>query len=348
MMLSETNTYKYLGVIINRRLSDSDHVKQHLAEKVKKLESYLRYTLANHMNIERVKFGNTLWHKALLPSIAHAAGVWFNDTESARKNLNSFQYKCAKAVMQLKCMPARAAILSELGWTPIIDHLDILRTAYYKHLLNMDESRLSKVVFNEMSKMHNKHTNQKTAFDYHKNLQIIFQERGMDHMFTVDGDIDITKFKVAVNESYTSTLLKDIENSSSLLLLKTLKDNVQCSGYLETSNGTFKAKQLKFKLRTGVLGLGADLVRQHRGQGTCTACGQFENAKHFILQCPSYNDLRRDMFNSIKQETETQMFDCFIREMDFALSAVLGSHDDCFNKHFMTYIQHAWKKRSEN
>jgi hypothetical protein len=81
LLLAETKTYKYLGVIINRHLKDSDHIISHLTEKAKKLESYIRYTLARHMDIKRITFGDTLWQKAILPSLSHAAGVWFNDTK---------------------------------------------------------------------------------------------------------------------------------------------------------------------------------------------------------------------------------------------------------------------------
>jgi len=343
MMLKETNSYKYLGVIINRRLNDSDHINVHLAEKAKKLQAYLRYTLSSHMDINRVTFGNTLWHKALLPSLSHACGIWFNDTLTTRKNIMSFQYKCAKAVLKLKCMPARSAILADLGWLPIIDHLDTLRACYFEHLHKMEDSRLTKIVFNELSQIP---TNNQVPFKYFKNIKNIFQDRGMDHMFLNKDMINIDVFKQAVNASYFQSFTKDIEERTSLLTYKYVKYDTFCSEYLTCDNGSFKAKQLKFKLRTGVLGLGADLVRQHRGQGDCKMCGEYESATHFIFKCPAYNNLRECMMKTILQCTNTQMFNYFIQDTVFALCTVLGCHDDVFNSSFLKYIDKAWAIRS--
>ena len=36
-LLSETKSYKYLGVIINRTRKDNDHINSHLWEKTKKI-----------------------------------------------------------------------------------------------------------------------------------------------------------------------------------------------------------------------------------------------------------------------------------------------------------------------
>ena len=89
--LSETKTYKYLGVVINRYLTDSDHIKQLLSEKAKKQNGYLRHILANHLDIKRIEFGTTMWKKALLPGLSHAAGVWFDSNPSLQKILSTAQ-----------------------------------------------------------------------------------------------------------------------------------------------------------------------------------------------------------------------------------------------------------------
>ena len=107
-----------------------------------KLASYIRYTLANNLDIKRVTLGDTLWHKAVLPALAHGAGVWFNDSKSARQSLESTQYKCAKGVLKLHCMPAKVAILGDLGWANILDHLNIARVRYVNHLQKMDNTKV--------------------------------------------------------------------------------------------------------------------------------------------------------------------------------------------------------------
>ena len=36
------------------------------------------------MDIHQIKFGNTLWGKALLPSVTHVEGAWFKESNSAK------------------------------------------------------------------------------------------------------------------------------------------------------------------------------------------------------------------------------------------------------------------------
>ena len=77
LQLKETNSYKYLGVIINRQLNDATHINDHLKKKAKKQQCYLKHLLASHLDINRVNFGTVICEKAIIPSLTHAAGVWF-------------------------------------------------------------------------------------------------------------------------------------------------------------------------------------------------------------------------------------------------------------------------------
>ena len=99
-------------------LKDTDHIYGHLAEKTNKLESYKSYTLANNLDVKCLTFLDTVWQKAVLPALAHGAGVCFNDTAKAKQWLPSFQYKCGKEILKIHCMPAKIATLCSLGWLP--------------------------------------------------------------------------------------------------------------------------------------------------------------------------------------------------------------------------------------
>ena len=98
--------------------------------------------------------------------------------------------------------------------------------------------------------------------------------------------------------------------------------------YYLCSQASFKYLQLKFKLRTGVSGLGEDLYRQQRDPGLCKACGRFETLKHFLFQCGCYASPRLKMFNAIKDTYGDDGFSMFIQNQDFALQYLWGDHDD--------------------
>ena len=89
-----------------------------------------------------------------------------------------------------------------------------------------------------------------------------------------------------------------------------------CPEYLASDKGTLRAVQLKFKLRTGVLCIGADLHRQHRDPGLCKLCNVFGTAKHIIFQCPAFNKERQIMLTYIKANVHSDIFYLFIQDMD--------------------------------
>jgi hypothetical protein len=340
--ISETKTYKYLGVIINKQLKDNNHIQDHLKSKISKLKGHIRYILAQHMDINRISFGNTLWHNVVLPSISHAGGTWFNTTKQSQSMLRSAQYQIGKAVLKVSCMPSTTATLGDLGWKPISEHLNIARISYYAHILDMPNERLPKTVYNELLVTHNETDN--IGFNYIDHIKRTLAEKGLDHMFNNSKLLSVSSFKRLTSMIYEQEFVTEINERSSLLHYRSVKENTLVSHYLY-SCASYKAVQLKFKLRTGISGIGEDLHRQKRGPGYCKACGRFETVKHFILQCEHYATIRVSMLNGIKATYGDDVFSLFIQDQDFALQCLLGDHDNDFNSHFLSYLQKAWTLR---
>ena len=343
-LLKETKSYKYLGVFINKFLTDTYHINTHLKDKANKLDSYIRYTLSNNLDVKRITLGNTLWEKAVLPALAHGAGVWFCDTNTARVSLTKIQYKCAKGVLKLYSMPARLALFSDLGWMNILDHLDILRINYFNHLGCMDNSRIAKIVFNKL--FDNFTCGKSEHFKYMTNMKNIFTNAGVDHLFNANGPVNVNIIKNIMHESHKIQFYNDINNFSSLETFKCVTSQPishirKPKDYLAALN--FKAAQLKFKLRAGILGLGCDLARQHRGDGMCKNCNIYESIKHFIFKCPMYNNERSILYDCIKCNVDDDVFNLFISNWDLGMVLLLGDHDDVFNKFFSTFLVTAWE-----
>ena len=335
-MLEEAKSYKYLGVLLNRRLQDSTHI-DYVDTKATKLNSYIRYTLSLHSDINRVDFGNSIWNKAALPSLRHASGIWFNKSKASKDKLLSAQYKCGKAVLKLRSKPARIAICMELGWLSITDELDMSRIAYFNYLQSLDDNRLSKQIFIQLLELHNEGT--ETPFDYFKNIKDIFIRHGVDQMFH-EPDSN-TRFKNFIQNSHPTICQQEVNKLPSLRIFEMLKSDCNCSSYLK-SKAPFNAIQLKMKLRTGVLGLGADLHRQHRGDGHCKFCLEYESPRHFILQCKAYQKERLEMYLNLEKAVDPETFNMILQSPELALVLLLGDHDDIINEIFLNYLSHAW------
>ena len=139
---------------------------------------------------------------------------------------------------------------------------------------------------------------------------------------------------------------QELHGYSSLLLYKTLKCDTSQAGYLLSQKCNFKSLQLKFKSRTGILGIGADLFRQHRSNGICGHCNTFESTKHFIFKCPLYNTARATMFDEIRMCVDDNVFNNFLQCWNYGILKLLGDHDNEFNGPFCKFLHSAWSIHS--
>ena len=183
-----------------------------------------------------------------------------------------------------------------------------------------------------------------TNFAYFKSMKQIFTSRGIDQMFYEK--ISMQKFKEFVRHNHGCNFMKDIEKSSSLHTYGTVKSDTMHSAYL-WSRAPFKSIVLKFKLRAGVLGLGADLYRQKRSEGYCTHCNMFESAWHFVMQCSAYNTPRQAMYVSIKDTVNPECFNMFLQHPQLLFLQLLGDHDSTMNTLFLNFLYSAWRIRNE-
>jgi hypothetical protein len=239
---------------------------------------------------------------------------------------------------------SRIATISELGWLPVTDELDISRISYYQHLMYLDNSRIVKKAFNIMRELYANKID--SDFPYFKNINQIFVSRGADHL--LNEDICILKFKECVRQNHMDTFMEDIKDLPSLQLYSMLRSNpnILCAPYL-FSKAPFKAIQQKFKLRTGILGLGADLHRQHRDPGLCNFCNMFETPKHLVMYCQAYGVERHNMFENIKKKIDPESFNVLLQYPDLTFFLLLGDHDDIFNSEFLSFLSKAMVKRND-
>lgn len=343
LKLKETNSYCYLGVIITHTLKDSEHIKQHLEKKASRLESHMRYTLAKHMNISRIELADNMWHKAILPSLSHAAPIWFSVPKSSQDKLNSMQYKFAKAAVKIKSSPSASALLAELGWMPLSYALNIKRVSYYKYLLEMSDNRLPKMIYRQLLELDRK--NVPLAFNYVSCMRKIFTSTGLDYMFDSAENVCTKSFNKLYTLSYANQFKTDIENMPSLCHFRIVKKDTFISEYLK-GKSSFKSIQLKLKARLGVLGIGDDLKRQHRGDGKCN-CGNYESLKHLVFYCTNYSLQRKKLFENISKKCDNYVFNDFINDPSSFMYLMLGDEDDHFNVAFSKFLHEAWQIRSD-
>ena len=244
--------------------------------------------------------------------------------------------------LKIRCSPASIAVNGDLGWLPILDHMDIQRVSYYAHLVSMPDSRLPKTVYKEMVQAHSEGVN--VPFDYINSIKDIFNDKGLDYMFNDVDKICVQTFKRFTTYCYQDSFFRESFNMPSLKYYRAIKDSTNMSEYL-VSKMSFSKIRLKFKLRTGVSGLGEDLYRQHRGQGLCPACGQFETLKHVLFYCRHYTEARLDMFDKIRNKCGMDVFINLTQNQDYAIASMLGDHNTDYSYHCMDFMNHVFNTR---
>ena len=234
-------------------------------------------------------------------------------------------------------MPSASATISELGWLPIQDLLNIKRINYYKYLVSLSDNRLPKFILNELNNMYIKSAS--CDFNYVKHIRDIFIEYGADHMYYDHDKICLSTFKKLVSNHYINTFHDNVNKCKSLLHFNKCKESTSMSEYLKSTCG-FRAIQLKFKIRTGISGMGEDLMRQKRGTGTCH-CGDYESLKHLVFYCNTYNIPRNKLYTNIQSSYGNDVFNDFINNPSHYLYDLLGSHNNDLMCIFLILLQKA-------
>ena len=130
-------------------------------------------------------------------------------------------------------MPASIAILSDLGWAPVLDHLDGLRLDYFNYLCQMGDAKVGKYFFNILWEQQIESGCE--VFKYFSNRDIYIRA-GMDHDFSKHSNVTVTCFKESMFSSRQHNSMFDLNNYDSLCLYKYVKHDVYPFKYLMLYN----------------------------------------------------------------------------------------------------------------
>ena len=276
----------------------------YLKGKAVKLRNYMCGILSSHDNVNRVEFGNTIWKSVILPSISHGCAVWLNNTMEGLSTLKSIQYSFAKAILSIKSCPAMSATLGELGWLPIDLILNRHRVKYFHRMkYNLMETRLCKQVF---MKLNNDYLdgNYLATWPYCSELHNVLCKVGLDGAFVCNEMSWLEPYMKLSIDNYSCSFFQDIDKKSSLYWYRSMKKSSFGEKYLLNMND-FYASQLKFKARTGCLGIGENPTRWGVSDPTCNLCkGSNEDLVHFLFLCPAFSNIRNSCFRELEAELE--------------------------------------------
>ncbi|MCG8432133.1 MAG: hypothetical protein MJA29_13310, partial [Candidatus Omnitrophica bacterium] len=340
-LINECEEYKYLGVYIQRNLKCSYHISKYLKPICDRKIAAMKHTLSKNANVNRIEFGNTIWHQVIRPTIMHGSSAWGNISIEGMKMIQSIQYQCAKNIMKCSLNVSRKIILEELGWEDIETSINKARVKYFERIMNLDSERLTYKFFAQMYSI----PANKNVWEFCKQIKSSFQTVGLDFMYSLDTNKN-NIYKIF--ERFCKYKVREMSyNEANIYHLLAKTQKLQMKPYLKDTYG-FVLSSLKFKARTGVIGLNADLKRMSmRKYDICEDCNAevSEDIIHVLFRCQKYQDKRQLFLGKfldlcISHEMEDIFYD-FMTLSDLCKTSVLLDIEPVDD--FCTELDHAFK-----
>lgn len=131
---------KYLGVVLDKRLSFSPHIKS-LVQKGQKAIRLL-YPLLNRNSKLSPKNKKLLYTAVIRPSITYAAPVWCGASKTSFLKLERIQNKCLRLVLNADRYTRIVELLHQTNLETITDYVTKLSKSFYKnHIRNSSLTR---------------------------------------------------------------------------------------------------------------------------------------------------------------------------------------------------------------
>ncbi len=312
--ITEVDTYKYLGVYIDRNLSDHRHIEE-VIKKGYRMIGYIKSIIDGQDDFNRVYYGDLLWKNLGLSTINYASSVWMPSNIKDCKKLETLQNFMARSILKASRNTPVECLLGELGWQPISIIQDNLRAKYFERLRTMSIHRWPKLMFNvtRMIDFYNPVKNKNKHLRWVSYVNNMFTEYGMDHVLSdtsMNSSSSINRFKDNIKDVNNCKWINGVRSKSSLLYYALLKDKPLLEEYL-LCNTDFYGASLKFKARSNTLPLNARTYKWNNDNSTiCPLCNNGnEDLKHFLFTCNSLQNIRAAEYKCLENDLKDNNFD---------------------------------------
>ena len=223
------------------------------------------------------------------------------------------QYEMARTILQLKCKPAREALLGDLGWDSICNIIDKRQIDYFIYLKFSIVDGLHKDIF---KRLYNEYINNKeTPWPYFSHTKGILTKYGLDDVINRDDSEWYGSFLKISNEQNIAEYLNRIQDKTSLSTYKSIKYNKKLENYLK-SDLDFYDQRIKFKARSGCFGTNSDLKRWGKSNGLCTVCDLNceDTVSHRLIVCPHERVRRLNFHHGISKQCGPEIMSSFMQQ----------------------------------
>lgn len=315
--LEYADKYKYLGVWLHEHLDMSVTVEEVSKSATRALGKVISVFKASGGSSHEVF--TKLFDTAVLPVILYSAGIWgLRDFSKLNKVLN----RAGRFFLGLPPKAPNLAVHGEMGWYSIGYHSKLQVVRLYSRLLQMDNNRFTKKVFDWSSqcKGHTWIKGVKKFLNNHNLEQIehMSSREAIQHCSPILQDYE--------KQKWHENLWKDngLQHGKKLRTYRKFKKSLSPEAYLNINIPKCqRAAYVKF--RCGVLPLAIETGRYQDiplESRICRVCNrnEVEDEEHFLLDCPLYLDLRKDSFDKANKINNSFTQLCNVEKLDFLMN----------------------------
>lgn len=289
--------YKYLGLFVSSRMIWSK-ATQTLAAQAQKAVGLIKCYNRKCGGLD-IKSAFYLFDHMVTPILYYGAEVWGTKPINC---IEKVQVNFCKYLLKIGTKTCNAAVLGECGRYPLFVHYHSRMVKYWVKLLHMKETRYPKqsyYMLKDLDSAGRIKSNwvtalKKSLFKFGFGYVWINQDVG-------DSVIFMSLFRQRLKDIAVQEWQNTINSTSKLDVYSTFKSLLNIEFYL-TAVPNIKYKQALASLRCSSHKLAIEKGRHEkiidRQQRVCLLCEKvnlyhIEDERHFILECSSYQDLRK-------------------------------------------------------
>ena len=283
--ISICKEFKYLGVTFSQSRSFYKSIKLNV-EKAKRA-LHLLYKRINNLHIP-IDLQVQLFNHTILPILLYGCEIWgFHNTNLIENVQNQF----LRSITKLRKSTPIYMVYAELGITPIDVHVKSRMIGFWISVLNKENTRLSKLMYNIMLK----ESKQGIRFKWINHIKEILISIGRPEML----DLKIINNPKAVKGNITKTLHDlsiqewnaKLSESSKGRNYNVFKEQIEFESYLRLLPRQLYIPLIKF--RTSNHRLPVEVGRwngTHYTDRKCTLCDKNDlgDEFHYLLTCPYF------------------------------------------------------------
>ncbi len=192
--------------------------------------------------------------------------------------------------------------VGDMGWGSNRDRWKIHSLRLWNRLVGLDNSRITKKIFNWDLNEHNL----SNKLNFCAQVKQVMCEIGIKENYQRVKQVDLDTAKKHIFERSKVKWSEEVGNYAKLDLLKQIKPHFGTENYLTINTDRYD-KSLLSQFRYGILPIEIETGRYkglERAEQLCTLCntGAIEDQLHFAFYCPVYQEIRHEFVNTCKEK----------------------------------------------